>query len=272
MSRALDITGQRYGRLVAIERAENRVSESGKVRARWLCKCDCGREKIVLLDDLRGGHTNSCGCLGDESRRNSSKTHGMTGTRIYVEWLSMKARCYNKETKSYSRYGGRGVTICKEWLDDFMNFYNWAMANGYRDDLTIERKDVNGDYCPENCCWITQKEQAKNRRATLRTKDKNGNEVYAMDVAKENGIKMSVVVARKAKGWDLDKALNTPLIQQTLKRKVSQISLETGNVIAEYKSIGEASRETGVGRSEISRCCSGERKKAGGYIWRYANE
>lgn len=272
MPRALDITGQRYGRLVAIERAENRVSKSGKIRARWLCKCDCGNEKIVLLDDLRGGHTNSCGCLGDENRRNSNRSHGMTKTRIYHEWSSMKSRCYHKKNKSYKRYGGRGISVCSEWKNDFIAFYNWAMANGYCDDLTIERKDVNGNYCPENCCWIPSKEQAKNRRTTLRTKDKNGNEVYAMDMAEENGIAMNIVVTRKNKGWDLDKALNTPLIEQTLKRKVLQISLETGKVIAEYESIGEASRKTGTERSGISRCCLGERNKAGGYGWKYAEK
>lgn len=272
MSRALDITGQRYGRLVAIERAENKVSKSGKVRARWLCQCDCGNKKIVLLDDLRGGQTKSCGCLSAEISSKKSKTHGMSGTRIYVEWASMKARCYNKESKSYNRYGGRGIRVCQEWLDDFMNFYNWAMANGYRDDLTIERKDVNGNYCPENCCWITAKEQAKNRRTTLKTRDKNGNEVYAMDIAEENGIPMNVVIARKSSGWDLNKALNTPLIEQTIKRKVLQISLDTGNVIAEYESIGEASRKTRTERSSISRCCLGERNKAGGYAWRYAGK
>lgn len=272
MSRALDITGQRYGRLIAVKRVENRVSKSGKIRARWLCKCDCGKEKVILLDDLRSGHTNSCGCLGEESRRNSSRTHGMAKTRLYVEWSSMKSRCYNKRNKSYNRYGGRGIAVCDEWRNSFENFRNWALKNGYNDILTIERKDVNGNYCPGNCCWISQKQQAKNRRTTLRTTDKNGNEAYAMDIAKENGISMNIVIARKNNGWNLDKALNTPLIEQTIKRKVLQTSLTTGNVIAEYESIGEASRKTGTERSSISRCCLGERNKAGGYGWRYAEK
>ena len=240
MSRAIDITGKRYGRLVAVERAENRISKSGKIRARWLCKCDCGKEKVVLLDDLRGGHTKSCGCFNSEIASRRKKTHGATKTRIYNEWLSMKSRCYNKNAKDYIRYGGRGIKICEAWKNDFVTFRDWAMENGYKDNLTIERKDVNGDYCPENCCWITASEQAKNRRTTLRAKDENGNEIYAMDIAEKNGIPMNVVVARKSRGWDLEKALNTPLIEKTIKKNVLQISLETGNVLAEYESIGEA--------------------------------
>lgn len=268
--RIVDITGQRFGRLTAIKRMESIKTKGGKFRGRWLCKCDCGNKKIILLDDLRGGHTNSCGCLGDENRRNVNRIHGMTGTRIYSEWLSMKARCYNKDLDCYGRYGGRGIKVCSEWKDNFQAFYDWAMENGYKDNLTIERKDVNGDYCPENCEWITMKEQAKNRRTTLRVKDENGNEVYAMDVAKEKGISMHVVVARKRNGWSLEDALNTPLIEQTLKKKVLQISRETGNVIAEYRSIGEASRQTNTERSSISRCCLGQRNHAGGYFWKYS--
>lgn len=270
MSKAINITGERFGRLVAVRREENKVSQNGKIRSRWLCKCDCGNEKIVLLDDLKSGRTKSCGCLSDENRRRVNTKHGMTGTRIYAEWLSMKARCYNKETKSYSRYGGRGISVCKEWKDDFMAFHDWAVCNGYNDDLTIERKDVNGNYCPENCCWITAKEQARNRRTTLKIKDEKGNEKYAMDIAKENGIRMSVVIARKNRGWNLNDALNTPIIDQTIKRKVLQISIETGKIISEFESIGEAARKTNTDRSGISRCCLGERSKAGGYGWKYA--
>lgn len=268
----INLIGKRFGRLVVLERAESVVNKSGKIRGRWLCKCDCGNTKIILTDSLTGGNTKSCGCYNLECIKNRAKKHGMAGKRIYVEWNSMKSRCFNKNNKSYTRYGGRGITVCDEWLGEhgFENFYEWAVNNGYRDNLTIERKNVNGDYCPENCCWIPANEQAKNRRQTLRIKDENGNERYAMDIAKENGIPMNVVIARKSKGWDLEKALNTPLIEQTLKKQVTQIDLLTGDEIHVYKSIGEASRETGVERSSISRCCSGERNKAGGYVWKYA--
>lgn len=268
----IDLIGKRFGRLVVLERAESIVSKSGKAKGRWLCRCDCGNTKIVLTDSLTGGYAKSCGCYNIESIKDRQTKHGMAGTRIYLEWNSMKSRCFNKNNKSYTRYGGRGITVCDEWMGEhgFENFYKWATESGYKDTLTIERKDVNGNYCPENCSWIPANKQAKNRRTTLRIKDQNGNERYAMDIAKENGISMSVVIARKTKGWDLEKALETPLIEQTLKKSVIQIDLLTGNEISTYKSIGEASRETGAERSSISRCCSGERKTAGGYGWKYA--
>ena len=194
----------------------------------------------------------------------------MTGTRIYYEWTGMKGRCNNPNYNGYHRYGGRGIKVCEEWNNSFEAFQKWAMNNGYTDELTIERIDVNGNYCPENCCWIPFNEQAKNRRTSLRVIDKDGKEKLAMDIAERNGIAMRNVCARIHDGWDINEALNTPLISQTLKRSVKQISLFTGEVIEVYKSIGEASRAIGVDRSSISRCCSGSRTKAGGYAWRYA--
>lgn len=266
-----DLTNQKFGRLTVIKRAEAIISKSGKKRGRWLCKCDCGQYATVLTDSLKSGSTKSCGCYRTESRKNVNKKHGMIGTRLYTEWISMKSRCYYTQNKAYERYGGRGIAICVEWLNSFDAFYEWAIANGYSDDLTIERVDVNGDYCPENCCWIPANEQAKNRRTTLRIVDENGEMVYVMDVADKNGISMSNVVARKSRGWSLEKALSTPLIEQTLKRKVFKIQPETGLILGIYVSIGEASRESGVERSSISRCCLGQRNHAGGYRWKYAN-
>lgn len=271
MSARKNLTGMKFGRLTVIEPASNFVTPtSGKVRSRWLCKCDCGNTCIVKTDYLHAGRTRSCGCLSEENRRTCNKTHGLSGTRIYNEWNSMKGRCNNPKNKRYDTYGGRGIKVCKEWNNSFEVFQKWAMENGYTDELTIERIDVNGNYCPENCCWIPFNEQAKNRRTSLRVIDKDGKEKLAMDIAERNGIAMRNVCARIHDGWDINEALNTPLISQTLKRSVKQISLFTGEVIEVYKSIGEASRAIGVDRSSISRCCSGSRTKACGYAWRYA--
>lgn len=256
--------------MVAVKRVDNYISKGGKIRARWLFKCDCGNEKEALYDDVAFGRTMSCGCLNAELRKARSTKHGCAGTRIYTEWASMKSRCYYTKNKAYQRYGGRGIKVCEEWRNSFEKFKEWALTNGYDDNLTIERKNVNGNYCPENCCWIPLSEQAKNRRTTLKTSDEEGNEVFAMDIAKENGIPMNIVVARLHNGWGMQEALNTPIIQQTVKRKVLQVSLSTGEIIAEYKSIGQASKAIGIDRSGISRCCLGQRNKAGGYGWRYA--
>lgn len=270
--KARDLTGQRFGRLVAEEKADRPINKNGKMRTRWKCRCDCGNECVVLTESLVGGRTTSCGCYRDECRKKNSYRHGLTKTRIYNIWSNMKARCYKKSEKCYFRYGGRGIKVCDEWKNDFVVFYEWAKTSGYKDDLTIERIDVNGNYCPENCCWIPANEQARNRRPTLKTTDKDGRERYVMDIAKEIGIPMNIVRGRLYDGWEIEQALYTPIIQQTLKRRVVQIDLSTQKEINKYNSIGEASRATGVDRSTISRCCLGERNKAGGYAWRYGDE
>lgn len=172
MSAKKDLTGQRFGRLTVI-------CDSGKRKRSfvvWRCVCDCGNIAEVKTDSLKSGNTKSCGCLHDEraiekckkmnDSSNKYKTHGMTGTRIFRIYCGMKNRCYNKTNKDYKHYGSRGIKVCDEWLADFMAFYNWAIANGYSDELTIDRKDVNGNYAPDNCKWSTRAEQARNQRRT----------------------------------------------------------------------------------------------------------
>lgn len=206
-----DLTGKRFGRLTVLSRAPDRVQNSGRHRVMWNCVCDCGNKRVVYGDNLKKGVTQSCGCYQKELQSAKQKTHGETETKLYAVWCSMKARCFRDTTTHYKYYGGRGITVCNEWVSSYEAFREWSYENGYYEndnrECTLDRIDVNGDYCPSNCRWVADVAQANNRRSN-RIYAYNGEEHNVTEWAHIIGIDPKTLFSRIYSGMDFEKAIN----------------------------------------------------------------
>lgn len=205
----IDLTGQKFNRLTVMEYAG--TAKDG--HAKWRCKCDCGNEIIASGNALKRNNTKSCGCYNREASANRivslNTTHGGTHTKLFRVWGGMKNRCYNANAINYCDYGARGITICDEWLNDFGAFQQWAIANGYNENLSIDRIDNNGNYEPSNCRWATAKQQGNNRRST-RYYEYKGETHTTSEWAEMYSIPHLILQRRLHDGWDFEQALTAP--------------------------------------------------------------
>ena len=210
--------GDRINRWTVIKEVENESGSSNFEDKRFLCRCDCGTERILRYKSLAYKTSKSCGCYMREfnSKNRRKFPEDTVKSRIYTIWNGIKCRCYTKSSISYKRYGEKGITMCDEWRNDFMTFYNWSIANGYADNLTIDRIDSKGNYEPSNCRWVTYKQQANNTSSNVSITFNGETHTLAIwgDIL---GIQPQTLNYRinHAK-WSIEKAFTTPV--KTYKR------------------------------------------------------
>ncbi len=205
-----NLTGRTFGRLTVLKEADER-SKNGYVQ--WVCQCSCRDKTVVIIPSyrLRSGHTRSCGCLQRDTVANGNicrEKYPVTerSTRLYRIWRGILARTSYDSQTCYKNYGGRGITMCDEWRDNFISFRNWALSNGYADDLSIDRLDNDGDYTPSNCKWSTRKEQNNNQRSNL-VLSFDGKTHTASQWAELMGITKSCIYKRIRRGYSVEAIL-----------------------------------------------------------------
>lgn len=201
-----DITGSIFGYLTVV----SLVSSGKSQNTRWECKCRCGSSFVTTRWNLVRGDTKSCGCLRKEVASTLNSTHCLSKHPLYSRWKGISSRCYNTSAKGYHNYGGRGIYMCDEWRTNFKVFYNWSLDNGFSPDLEIDRINNDGPYSPDNCRWVSRKDNVRNRRVTNKV-IYEGKEIALAELAEQKNIKLSFLYDRLyTLGWDLEDALNIP--------------------------------------------------------------
>lgn len=199
-----DLTGQRFGRLIVLAFAGRQHRQ-----LYWLCRCDCGNEKAVVRGSLTSGRSRSCGCLRSEKSAARRRTHGKTNSREYRSWSRMFVRCYNSNEHAYDLYGGRGIKVCDRWRS-FAAFLEDMGPKPLGHHVSVERIDVNGHYCPENCRWATPKQQARNTRRNVMLTFRGKTQCISA-WSEELGIGQSTLRIRLKYGWSVERALSEPV-------------------------------------------------------------
>ncbi|HEQ5040169.1 TPA: hypothetical protein VG511_000623 [Streptococcus pyogenes] len=190
-----ELDGLRFGSLTVINRNRNN-SKGGN--ARWNCLCDCGNKTVVIGSKLRSGYTKSCGCA-----RKNDNAKGYSSTRLYRIWKGMMNRCYNHKNDNYKYYGGKGISICDEWLT-FINFRTWSLSNGYKESLTIDRINPKGNYTPLNCRWVSMKMQ-QNNKTNNRYLSYLGQEYTIAEFSEKLNVTYWTVINQLKLGWSVER-------------------------------------------------------------------
>jgi hypothetical protein len=205
MTKLIDVVGQKFGRYLVIAKSNKRTKANKQM---VFCKCDCGTEREVVVNNLRSGLTTSCGCWKDEKTGARMKKHGFSKNNMYYRYRAMIRRCYDPLHKEFHNYGGRGIKVCDRWLNSVENYMeDMGEAPFYM--ASIDRIDNDGDYFKENCHWATKKEQSINRRTTKMI-EFNGESLCLADWARKLGFDKQVVQKRLKRGWTVEEAIKSP--------------------------------------------------------------
>lgn len=272
--------GDRFGMLTVIREETPNITPGGTKQRKFLVKCDCGREKTVSLFVLtsKKQHVASCGCSYDLASYTRKYTKEQKHSFLYTTWRGMKQRCKDKGFAKYACYGGRGITICDEWDNNYISFYNWAIANGASKQLTLDRIDVNGNYEPSNCRWVDNATQQRNKQYN-RYLEYNGVKKLLREWAEELDIPYDTIRHRLDHyGYTVAESLGFELHKSTshkerpwARKKVIQYSLN-GGFIREWDSLYDIRRELGFSEHSVRQCCAGYTLTSYGYKWKFKGE